>query len=599
MLTEKKHTIFNIAKIAAIVSVFFIFIVSLMLIINFIQIKKFAPIDKMGIEPLLKELAANPRNELIKQQIRTLDLLSRKAFFTNQWQLRTGGYLLLGSFILLLISLKVYLNYKPKNITVGQTDLKINFWELKSNERRWLISGVLTIVISATILYFLSKGFYDDLNYDKFSAFADTINDNESKISNAVADNSKNANTNPPETKNQKVSSEDIKDFPDDNSIKANYPGFRGPFGLGVSYCKNIPTDWDGTKGKNILWKTAIDLPGFNSPVLWGNNLFIAGADNQKKTVYCINAKTGEIIWAKVVADIPNSPTTAMKVTDDTGLSAPTLTTDGKRVFALFASGDLICFDFKGERLWAKNIGVPENHYGHSSSLIFYQNLLIIQYDHSKSRNLMALSVHTGEIKWNTTRSGRISWASPILITDKGAAQIVVSNDPYVAGYETSSGKELWKVEALSGEIGSSPAYANGIVFAANAYAKLAAIQIGGTPKVLWENNDYLPDASSPVAWKDYLFIATAEGDVACYNAKDGVVLWNHNFDNGFYASPIVVDEKIYIMDRTGVMHILKADKKYALISESKIGEKTDCTPAFSNGHIFIRTKKNLYCVGK
>lgn len=599
MLTEKKHTIFNIAKITVLISTLFIFIVSLMLIINFIQIKKFAPIDKTGIEPLLKELAANPRDESVKQQIRTLDLLSRKAFFTSQWQLKTGGYLLLSSFILLLISLKIYLNYKPKNITIAKVESITNYWDIKSNERMWLITGVLTIVISAGILYFLSRGFYKDLNYENFAFSADSVNDNESKSSNLIDKDSKNVQDTSSKMVSDKVIDYDLNDFPDENAIRANHPGFRGPFGLGVCYSKNIPADWDGSSGKNILWKTTIDLPGFNSPVIWNDYIFIAGADNQKKMLYCINAKTGKIIWAKPVDNIQNSPAAAVKVTDDTGLSAPTLTTDGKRVFALFATGDLICFDFKGERLWAKNIGVPQNHYGHSSSLIFYKNLLIIQFDHSKSRNLIALSVHTGEVKWNTVRPGRISWASPILVTDKGAAQIVVSNDPYIAGYDALSGKELWKIEALSGEIGSSPAYANGIVFAANAYAKLTAIQISGAAKILWENSDYLPDASSPVAYKEFLFIATAEGDVACYNAKDGNILWNHNFDNGFYASPIVVDGKVYLMDRTGVMHIIKADKKFTLISEPEIGEKSDCTPAFSNGHIYIRTKKNLYCIGK
>lgn len=597
MQTEKKDMIFRIAKISAIISMLFIVIISLMMIINFVQIKKFAPIDKMGIEPLLKELAKNPRNEAVKQQIRTLDLLSRKAFFSSQWQLKAGGFLLLGSFILLLISLKIYLNYKPKDIKIGQAESKINYWDLKSNERLWLLTGVLTIVISAAVLYFLSRSFYKDLNYENFALSADLVNDNESKSSTQIKENQNISQEVSANTKTQQVIDE--KDFPDENTIKINFPGFRGPFGLGVAYSKNIPTDWDGASGKNILWKTQIDLPGFNSPVIWDGNLFVAGADNQKKMVYCINAKTGKIIWVKPVDNIPNSPTSPMKVTDDTGLAAPTLTTDGKRVFALFATGDLICFDFKGERLWAKNIGVPENHYGHSSSLIFYQNLLIIQFDHSKERNMMAVSVHTGEIKWNTVRPGRISWASPILINDKGSVQIVASNDPYVAGYDVLSGKEIWKVECLSGEIGSSPSYANGIVFAANAYAKLAAIQISGGAKVIWGNNDYLPDASSPVAWKDYLFIATAEGDVACFNAKDGTVLWNHNFDNGFYASPVVVDEKVYLMDRTGVMHIIKADKKFILISEPKIGEKTDCTPAFSNGHIYIRTKKSIYCIGK
>jgi outer membrane protein assembly factor BamB len=285
-------------------------------------------------------------------------------------------------------------------------------------------------------------------------------------------------------------------------------------------------------------------------------------------------------------------------VTDDTGFAAPTVTTDGKAVYAIFSNGDIICFDYNGNRKWAKNLGVPDNHYGHSSSLLLYKTILIVQYDHNRARNLIGLNTQNGDISWNTGRPGHISWSSPILINDGSRDQVIVNNEPYVAGYDPLTGKELWKMECLSGEIGPSPAFANGLVFAVNAYAKLAAIKPGSSPKIVWENEDFLPDVSSPVAWKDFLIVTTSAGEVACYNTKDGTLFWKQEFDIGFYASPVIADGKIYLMNRDGKMHIMKADKNYSLIAEPMLNEKSDCTPAFAKGRIYLRGKKNLYCIG-
>ena len=114
-----------------------------------------------------------------------------------------------------------------------------------------------------------------------------------------------------------------------------------------------------------------------------------------------------------------------------------------------------------------------------------------------------------------------------------------------------------------------------------------------------WEDNTFTPDVSSPVATDDYLFISTGNGDVACYNQEKGDTLWTHYFQDQFYASPIVADEKVYLLDRSGVMHIVEASSDFKLISEAALGEAADCTPAFSDKKIYIRGSKNLYCITK
>jgi outer membrane protein assembly factor BamB len=132
--------------------------------------------------------------------------------------------------------------------------------------------------------------------------------------------------------------------------------------------------------------------------------------------VYCYDKNTGKLIWEASADQIEGSPSKMPKVTADTGLAAPTMATDGYSVFAIFATGDVLALDMNGKRTWAKNLGVPDNHYGHASSLVVYKDKLLIQYDTNKGGKVMALSTASGEKIWETVRGSKISWASPALV---------------------------------------------------------------------------------------------------------------------------------------------------------------------------------------
>jgi outer membrane protein assembly factor BamB len=246
--------------------------------------------------------------------------------------------------------------------------------------------------------------------------------------------------------------------------------------------------DWDGPSGKNIKWKVALAKKGYNSPVIWGDKLFIAGADNESRVLYCFNRLDGKLLWELAADGIPGSPATAPKVTADTGLSAPSVTTNGNQVFAIFATGDILAADLSGKRIWAKNLGVPDNHYGHSSSLICWKDKLIIQFDTNKGGRLLALNNLTGASVWDTPRKSKISWSSPMLAEIEGKMQIITTSSPTVAGYDFDSGAQVWSLDCLSGEVGPSAAYADGLVYAANEYATLAAIKPGPVPVIVCDS---------------------------------------------------------------------------------------------------------------
>ncbi len=613
----------------------FCFIVALLLLLNFWQTTNNDPIESKALVALVERLKQEPNNDELKAEIRNFDLLARKAYFNSKWQVKTGAYLLLIGAIVLAVALRFYYSLKEK---ISEPEVK------HENEILSRILAQKGIIIVGGVIFVLAIGAsfitVNQLdNYGTENAVAEvapseseeqievinvgttpvqaTENQHDEQVAEVVEIETANGPS-PSELKEEPqpeteqsapIKQEDAKQvIPSSSSspstgltlqaLRENHNSFRGPLAQGVIYHKNIPTEWDGTSGTNIRWKSSIPKHGFNSPIIWGDKIFVAGADDNSKEVYCFNKADGKLLWTGKAGNIQGSPSSPPRVSSDTGLSAPTLTTDGKRVFAIFATGDVIAFDMNGKRVWAKNLGVPDNHYGHSSSLITWANKLIIQYDTNKGGKVIALDVATGEPVWETVRNSKISWASPVLAQIDGKYQVILTADPIVAGYDVETGKEIWEVEAMMGEVGPSVAYSDGIVFAANEYARLVAID-AKSHNILWENDEYLPEASSPVAHDGMLVICTSYGVIACYNTKTGDMFWEDDIGKTLYSSPVFADGKLFVMDNDGVVRIYEYSKEKKLISENELGEPGGTTPAFDDGHIYIRGENNLYCIGK
>jgi outer membrane protein assembly factor BamB len=338
-----------------------------------------------------------------------------------------------------------------------------------------------------------------------------------------------------------------------------------------------------------------------SSPVVWGNQLFLTGADDSTRQIYCFETDTGKLLWQHDVNDIPGSGHDGLlpDVLDETGFAAPTATTNGRYVAAIFATGELVCVNMKGERIWAKHLGIPKNHYGHASSLISHKNMLFVQYDQEEDSQLLAFDLTSGNPAWHAKR-GVISWSSPILIDNKGRMELILTNSKAVDSYDPKSGKLLWHVECLSGEVAPSATYADGIVCVANESATASAINVGNhgsVPKILWQWDEALPDAASPLANEDFLILPTGFGVVSCLDVKTGRVLWEQEFDDGFYSSPILVNDRVYVIDLNGRMQIFKMDDEFVLLGTSEIGEDAYGTPAFIGDRIYIRGVTHLFCI--
>ena len=598
----------------------FSFIICVLIIVNYAQINRLDPINTEVINKLVERLNQNPEDNELREQIREMDLLARKAYFTNQWQIRTGGYMLLIGIAIVIIGFQVIITNRKKNPQFSDNGDK-DLLQKQKITRKWVSIGGTLVVIAALASAYLShkslENRFDVAAIGEPQEIEQQTSSTEGTFSGSTKED---VAVNPPQDQTQAIS-----DIPDDSTTEStitkeeisessivtnssvpvptssedNFTNFRGPGGNGIATQKNIPIDWNGETGENIAWKVAIPLRGFNSPIIWGNKLFISGAKESRREIYCLDRNSGEFLWTAKVENVPESPAKEPEVANYTGHAAPTMATDGNKVFAIFSNGDIVGLDMDGNQVWARNLGAPVNHYGHSSSLMVYKDKIIVQYDQKNLKRILALSVNTGETVWSKTRDVKISWASPVIVNTGTRMEAILAAEPFVISYDPDTGNELWRADCIAGEVGPSVAYADGIVFSVNDYSKLAAIKIGDTPEILWESEDYLSDIPSPVATNNYLFLATSYGVIVCYDAKNGTILWEHEIDNTINSSPMIVEDNIYLIDKQGIMYIFKVDKEYIPVSQPVLGEKIACTPAFAEGKIYLRGYDHLYCIGK
>jgi outer membrane protein assembly factor BamB len=299
---------------------------------------------------------------------------------------------------------------------------------------------------------------------------------------------------------------------------------------------------------------------------------------------------------------------------EDTGYAAPTVVTDGRRVCAIFPTGDVGCFDFAGKREWLRNLGTPDSAYGYASSLAMYRNLLLIQYDQGgedegKSK-MIALDVFSGRTIWQTARPVPGSWSSPIVIEVDDRPQVITCGSPYVIAYDPTNGAELWRAKCIAGDIAPSPIYAGGLIFAIEPYTKLVAIRPTGRPVrqaqgggditetgIAWSIEDPAPDICSPVSNGELIYLLTTDGLLLCYKTSDGTKLWEKDLETNFFASPSIVADKLYLLSAKGVMFIGQVGPEYKELARCELGEPCYASPAFADGRIYIRSSTHLYCI--
>jgi outer membrane protein assembly factor BamB len=541
-------------------------------------------VEARELAPLKTALREDPKNEPLKQHIRQLDQQLRHEYFRREKLAGRAAWFLLGGAAVFLAALKLAAHLRRPPAPIPNISARPADAQRSAALAAKAVTGTTLALAGLALALFWNTGrqWQPDL-------------------------------TSSPETPAAvpaagPAAASDPGWFPSAGDVAANWPYFRGPAGSGITTLPKLPETWDGASGNNILWQTEIGLPGENSPVIWGNRIFLTGATATRREVYCFDATTGALLWKEPVNTPQGDRAEAPEVMEDTGFAAPTAATDGRRVFACFANGDVAGFSAEGKRLWALNLGTPENTYGHAASLTLWQNRVIVVYDQAEAKSgkskILALDAATGKQVWSTPRPVANSWVSPILIKHQGREQIITAADPLVIAYDPATGKNLWQAKCMRGDVAASPTFVNELVYVGSDQTCIAAIKPDGSGDVTashiaWKQEDSgLPDMCSMLCDGPRVYTLVF-GIFYAFDALSGKLLWEHDTKTTFQASPCIFNGRIHLLSTKGVMISGEASQDgFKETGRAALGEAAGASPAFAPGRIYLRGKKHLFCIG-
>ena len=423
-----------------------------------------------------------------------------------------------------------------------------------------------------------------------------------------------------------------------------DWPQFRGISAGGISEGKPTPTEWNVATGKNLVWKAAVPGLGLSSPVVWGDQLFVSTAISGKKDatirpglygdiksvqddtphewrVYCLNKKTGAIVWQRTAhTGVPK-----IKRHMKNSHANSTLATDGQRLVAFFGSEGVYAYDLTGKLLWQKDLGVldagfymvPEAQWETGSSPVIHDGVVIIQADVQKGSFLAAFDVKDGRELWRVSRSDVPTWGTPTVHLVNGQPQVIVNGMRHVGAYDLKTGKEIWKLSGGGDIPVPTPVVSDGLIYITNAHGKMSPVYAirdtasgdislaegaSSNAGVAWSTPREGGYMCTPLAYRGLVYIVKYNGILNVFDAKTGERKYQERLAGGtaaFTASPIANDGKVFLANEDGQVFVIKAGPKYELMALNEMGSSVLATPAISEGRLVFRTQRELIAIGR
>lgn len=385
----------------------------------------------------------------------------------------------------------------------------------------------------------------------------------------------------------------------------ANYwPGWRGPSAQGYVKGSGYPDTWSSTD--NVVWRTSIPGEGNSSPIVWDDRIFLTTSrtGGHKLSLMSFDRGNGQLRWE---TEIPQRGVERGHAKN--GHASATPVTDGTRVYASFGTHGLFAFDFDGAIAWQAAVPKLDNYHGSAGSPILYQNTVIIYQDHQAQSFVAAFHKQTGKMVWRTERDARTGWGTPIVIHTGTRDELIVSSQHRVTAYDPATGTELWYVTGNKFEVIPTPVVGHDLVFASSGRAgPTIAIRPGGRgdvtdTHVVWSSPKGAPFVPSGIIVDEQLYtINDMQAIITSFEAKTGNVLFQGRLGNapkeGFSASPVTVDGKVFFTNDEGETFVLKAGPTFELLHMNRLGSRTLASPALVDGRWYFRTRNELICIG-
>ena len=421
-------------------------------------------------------------------------------------------------------------------------------------------------------------------------------------------------------------------------SLAADWPNWRGPLASGVSTETGLPERWSATE--NVAWKAALAGVGVSSPIVAGDHVYVtsqvgtgvrqpgshprlaqgasaAGSGERALTAAGAGGKTffvvqafarvdGRLLWEHRMEAIGELP----GVHDKHNMASSSPVSDGRMVYAWFATGQIVALDRAGKAVWSRHLGQEispfEINWGHSSSPTLHGDLLLLLCDHQPASYLLAVNKETGKQAWKADRGrGRTSYSTPLVVNAGGRSEIVVNSSERVDAYDAKDGTLLWYVGGSNQFPIPVGSYENGVLYMSRGYRSgpYMAVRPGGrgdisATHVTWQVPTGAPYVSSLVQYQGRVYMANDVGVLTAIDAKSGERVWQERTAGVFSASPVAADGKVYFVSESGETVVLSTAGP-SIIARNDIGERALASPAIAGGRLFIRTDGHLFAIGK
>lgn len=386
-----------------------------------------------------------------------------------------------------------------------------------------------------------------------------------------------------------------------------DWPGWRGPTRDGIAAPGQAPPlEWNETN--NILWKAQIPGGGHGSPTVIGDFIYLATADLGKpnQSVLCFDRRTGKLVWQ---TEVHGGQPDAGKQSNSSAASS-TVACDGRRLFINFLNGGAVhtsALDLDGKILWQRKICDFVTHQGFGSSPVLYQSLVLVSADNRGGGVVAGLDQTTGQIVWSVARPKIANYTSPAIVQANGRTQMLLAGCNVITSLDPATGKKLWQIDNSTEECVTTMTSDGVRVFAGGGYPRNHTVSVvaDGSGKIAWQNNTrlYVP---SPIVKGGHLFAVLDGGMAVCWKSDTGEELWKERLGGDFFASPVMVGERIYALNVRGKTFVFESTpSKFKILAQNQLGDEAYATPAICGSRIYLRVAKRgekreefLYCVG-
>lgn len=389
-----------------------------------------------------------------------------------------------------------------------------------------------------------------------------------------------------------------------------NWPGWRGATGQGVCTESNLPLKWSATE--NVKWKVPLPDAGNSTPIVWGDSVFITQATDKgkKRSLIAFNRKDGAKRWEKTVGYDGQEP-----IHQTNTYCAASPVTDGERIVVSHGSAGLYCYDLSGRELWHRDFGPCLHIWGSASSPVIHKNLVVHNFGPNEKTFLIALDKTTGQDVWKVDEAGKKpseyfgSWSTPVIAEVAGRTELVMSWPGAIKSYNPDTGELLWSCRGLEKDKGNdrltytSPLVGSGVVIGLAGFGGAGiGVRTGGRGDVtdshrLWRKPSNPQRIGSGVIVGEHAYIVN-EPNIACLELKTGKEVWSERMPGGCWSSIVRADGKLYAVGQQGETLVFAAKPELDVLARNKLdGATTRASIAASNGELFLRTYKHLWCI--